>query len=307
MKKITLTVAFLLTMIMGSYAQVSYEYGWEPTVNPLGGWTTGSSGFVRETTTPCSGAASARANTYVDNARNLTSPLLGISNGGVVNLTFDYKVMNWWANTVATAANQVSISVEWSNALAGPWFPIETVGEANHEVSTSCASKNFQFSPTPGNLYVRFKTVSVNGADVYYYFDNVNLTQGPAPTCVSSSNLLASNVTASTATISWGAVNPAPANGYQFYYSDVNAAPSVSGTPTTNLSANLTLLNPNTNYYFWVRSMCGTDQVYGRDQSYSVLYVFLLEISSKTLLALHQEQELYQVVGPEQLFRQILR
>jgi hypothetical protein len=39
MKKITLALAFLLTMIAGGYAQVSYQYGWEPTVVPLGGWT----------------------------------------------------------------------------------------------------------------------------------------------------------------------------------------------------------------------------------------------------------------------------
>jgi hypothetical protein len=258
MKKITLTLAFLLTMIAGGYAQVSYQYGWEPTVIPLGGWTTETFGFSRVLITPCSGDASARANTYLNNARSLTSPLLGISNGGVVDLTFDYKVMDWSANTVATAANQVSIAVEWSNGAAGPWFLIETIGEANHEESTSCASKNFQFSPTPGNLYVRFSTISVNGADVYYYFDNVNLTQGPAPTCVSPSNLLASAVTVSAATISWSAVTPAPANGYEFYYSDVNAVPAASGTATTILSADLTLLNPNTNYYFWVRSMCGT-------------------------------------------------
>jgi hypothetical protein len=256
MKKITLSLVLLLTLVLSGYGQVSYEYGFEPDTPPLGGWTT--VGFSRQTITPCVGTASVRANTY-STPNSITSPSLGTSNGGVVTFSFDYKLLNWSANTVPTPANQVSIVAEWSNSATGPWFPVGTIDQSNHEVSTTCATKTFQFSPTPGALFVKITSIAVNGVDAYVYFDNIILSQGPAPTCVSPSGLAASAVEANSATLGWTAPTPAPSAGYEFYYSDVNAAPTAAGTPSTGVSANISGLTPNTNYYFWVRSLCGTD------------------------------------------------
>ena len=73
------------------------------------------------------------------------------------------------------------------------------------------------------------------------------------------SNLTASGVTDNAATISWTAATPAPANGYQYYYSTSSTPPTASTIPngsTTNTSVTLTGLNFNTTYYVWVRSYC---------------------------------------------------
>lgn len=259
MKRITFLLVFLLSMVATSYGQVTYEYGWEPTAVPLGNWTTEQFGFAREVTTPCTGLASARANSYPSNSRSLTSPSLGTSNGGIVTFSFSYKVLNWPGNSEATPANQVQIITEWANSAAGPWFSIGTINSSNHVATTTCTTSTTQFSPTPGSLFIRIKANSVNDGDVYYYIDNVNLAQGAAPTCVSPSNLVASAITSASATIAWNAASPAPSSGYEFYYSNVNAAPALAGTATTGLTSNLTSLTPNTSYYFWVRSKCGTD------------------------------------------------
>ena len=85
---------------------------------------------------------------------------------------------------------------------------------------------------------------------------------GPLPCAGYATNIYANATTSTTATISWTAASPVPANGYQYYYSTSNVAPTVSTTPSGStaagiLTANLTGLSPSTTYYIWVRSNCG--------------------------------------------------
>lgn len=73
--------------------------------------------------------------------------------------------------------------------------------------------------------------------------------------------LNATAITSNSATIGWTAPSPAPASGYEYYYATTNTAPvagtSPSGTTAAGImTANLTLLNPSTTYYWWVRSNC---------------------------------------------------
>ncbi|NHM06239.1 T9SS type A sorting domain-containing protein [Flavobacterium sp. CYK-4] len=97
---------------------------------------------------------------------------------------------------------------------------------------------------------------------------NVNRTfritcQNAVAGCAAPASLTLGSITSTTANVSWVAANPAPSGGYQYYYSTTNTAPTASTTPsgsTTAVSLNLTALNPNTTYYFWVRSNCGTTQ-----------------------------------------------
>lgn len=87
--------------------------------------------------------------------------------------------------------------------------------------------------------------------------DNINIQ---IPLCQVPTNLNFNTITQNSATITWTAANPAPANGYQYYISTTNTPPTPttapSGSSPTN-SAVLTGLTPNTVYYFWVRSNCG--------------------------------------------------
>jgi len=77
------------------------------------------------------------------------------------------------------------------------------------------------------------------------------------PSCAAPGGFVASAITSSAATITWNAAFPVPSTGYEYYYSEVNTAPSGAGTATTALTANLTGLTANTLHYVWLRSDCG--------------------------------------------------
>jgi hypothetical protein len=69
------------------------------------------------------------------------------------------------------------------------------------------------------------------------------------------------SITGTTANVSWVGANHLPSNGYQYYVSNSSTAPT-SNTPATgsSMTPNLTLTNltPNSTYYMWVRSNCGS-------------------------------------------------
>jgi hypothetical protein len=88
-----------------------------------------------------------------------------------------------------------------------------------------------------------------------------SVTCTPAPTCIVPTNLTTSAISTNGATIGWTAPTPAPANGYEYYYSTSSTAPTATTTPSGTTaagvtSANLTSLTANTTYYYWVRSIC---------------------------------------------------
>ncbi|WP_084694571.1 GEVED domain-containing protein [Chryseobacterium vrystaatense] len=94
---------------------------------------------------------------------------------------------------------------------------------------------------------------------------NVQLTFGPAPTCIPPSGVTLGTVTTTSAFISWTAPSSVPAGGYDVYYTTSPTAPTTATPPsqtiTTGTSTTLSPLIPNTTYYVWVRSRCSaTDQ-----------------------------------------------
>ena len=125
-----------------------------------------------------------------------------------------------------------------------------------------------QFVVVPGALpatAVRlvFKNTSIPGEYTVIYIDDVRWEA--IPTCVEPIDLTTSGVLATSATISWTAPTPAPANGYQYYLSTSSTEPSASTTPTGSVAAGittaaLTALTPTTQYYVWVRSVCSTTE-----------------------------------------------
>ncbi|WP_418638256.1 GEVED domain-containing protein [Winogradskyella sp.] len=81
-------------------------------------------------------------------------------------------------------------------------------------------------------------------------------------TCLDNpSNIAISAIDYTTATVTWDAASPAPANGYEYFITQ-NPNPIIyNQTPTgtsATTSVNLTGLSADTTYYVWVRSVCGT-------------------------------------------------
>lgn len=85
---------------------------------------------------------------------------------------------------------------------------------------------------------------------------------GPLPCSGNPSGITVNVTSLTTATVNWTAAIPAPANGYQYFYSTSNTDPVYATAPTGSTgagvtTAGLTGLTSGATYYIWVRSNCG--------------------------------------------------
>jgi hypothetical protein len=102
---------------------------------------------------------------------------------------------------------------------------------------------------------------SFGGSDSYAVFiDNIEVS--PLPSCMPPANLIASNITGSSAQLAW-TVNGEETAWDIFVTTDASVQPDDSTTPTVAATADnpysLTGLDPLTTYYVYVRVLCGDD------------------------------------------------
>lgn len=80
--------------------------------------------------------------------------------------------------------------------------------------------------------------------------------------CVPPTLNAVGTLTANSAAVSWTSPSGTVPASYDVYYSTTNTAPTNSTTPNlpgiTGTSTTIPGLNPNTNYYYWVRANCST-------------------------------------------------
>lgn len=114
--------------------------------------------------------------------------------------------------------------------------------------------------PAGTDLQLAFKH-GLGGSSRSIYIDNITVQN--IPSCLEPTTLTSSNVTMNSATIGWTAPASVPANGYEVYYSTTNTAPdattvlnATNSVTSTTISAPLSSLSADTNYYAWVRSVC---------------------------------------------------
>lgn len=251
---------FLASMLLsnGLLAQITYSQNFTATTH---GWTNGTRS---STIAPCvSGDFNYLKNVYTASTQaNLISPSMGASNGGVVTVTYDYKIEDWG---VATATPNTFGSFQWEYQVAGgAWNVISSslVG-SDHVPSTSCASKTFAFS-FPAGANAKLRVTSIYGTGDYdLAFDNIVVAQGAAPTCLQPGTPVISNVTNSMAKLTWTAQSANPTGTtYEYEVRSAGAAGSgasglaASGT-TSNLNVFATALSGNTPYVAYVRALCG--------------------------------------------------
>ncbi len=99
---------------------------------------------------------------------------------------------------------------------------------------------------------------TISNADNNVYVDNV-IVQEP-PTCEMPTGINVPSVGSTTATISWTAPSPAPANGYEWEVLDASLAVVASGATAAGVTtANATGLAANTSYTAVVRSVCAVN------------------------------------------------
>ena len=100
-----------------------------------------------------------------------------------------------------------------------------------------------------------------SNGDNYFYIDNVMIDV--VRNCAKPTDLTASNITGSGATVSWTENSPTPATQWQLKYSNTSFDPATddvtSVTVNSNPTYNLTGLTPGTTYYYAVKAMCSAD------------------------------------------------
>lgn len=175
-------LVFVMVIFFSSTAQsqVTYFENWDSVTNTAGWGTL----WTRNTTQPCGGVGGMlRRNIWsAATSAALVSPNLGVSNGGLVTMSFEYKITDWSAGTVATTANFGTVSIEYAPTATGPWTPVGVINQGNHVPSVLCETKTYEFTPPPGNLFVRFNCTWIAG-DYWMDFDTVVITQGEVSPC----------------------------------------------------------------------------------------------------------------------------
>ena len=246
---------FFVMLLIGYTAksQIYHYTGWE---NNLDGWqSSGNAGsYSTSTSNACSGNRSVRANIYYGNNSILTSPALSVSDGSEATFTYNFKVTEYSSSTTPASAGDFTLDVQWTNDLSGTWTTLETIDDSNYVSTTDCAERTVTFTPANGDtVYVRFVGTAIGDVDLYFYFDDVTITQ---TTCIPPSGLTLDDLVAGE--VSWTAPDSAPSGGYDYYLSTTDVAPDSATVPTGNVSDISVALTttPAAQNYFWVRSNC---------------------------------------------------
>jgi hypothetical protein len=124
------------------------------------------------------------------------------------------------------------------------------------------------FAPTAtGVYYFAIRVNQPSSAPWYVAFDDFSLDL--TPTCAPPSVLPATNVTSSTATVSWNAPLTAPLNGYEYFVTtDAALIPSAATVATGTVAAGITTLDLTglavaSNTSVFIRSLCNTTETSG--------------------------------------------
>ena len=150
------------------------------------------------------------------------------------------------------------------------FIPVDTLNR-----TTTLTTVNHAFwddTLTGTGYYIAIKWDVANTSTVYYFsIDDVSVT---APTCRPNTNIMATNITSSSADITW---NNATADSYVVAYSTTpNFDPTTCTTTisTTTTTATITGLSTYTQYYYSVKTMCGSE-----DLGWSDIYSFFTTAS----------------------------
>ncbi len=191
-------------------------------------------------------------------------------------ITNSGATLSWTAPTGATGYN-----IQYRALGACDWTDF-----AGNPVSTTTAALSNLAQNT--TYHVRVQALNGSAQSIYSHIPNTAGTgNGYTATgtfttlanCTATvSGLASSAITPDAATITWTASTTAPGNGYEYYYSTSSTTPISTATPSGSVAAgvttaNLSLLNPSTTYYYWVRANCnGTDKgVWSSSASFTTL------------------------------------
>ena len=177
-----------------------------------------------------------------------------LSTGVTYRLTYDFSTVNGTADFSVYYGTS-----NYAPTTIGTWTSLAT-----HAGISVLASNMVDFTvPSNGIYYIKFRLDAVaNAGSTQFNLDNIILQ---LEDCTPPTSWVGTPThTTTSGTVSWTAPSPAPSNGYQYYISTSNTAPSSTVPVTGSVAAGTTTvtitgLTPSTTYYVWVRSNCGSD------------------------------------------------
>lgn len=187
---LALLTAFAIFTTGKATAQIDYYQDFDSSNH---GWTTLD--FERTTVATCTNSPSFRAN-----AGNITgqavavetvSPSLGVSNGEVITLSYEYKLLNYDEVLPSTAVlpTDWQVTLEYGPTLNGPWTAVDAVSPRNnYRPTTDCNTQIITFTPNNGdNVHLRFTAVpgTAINTNFYVYLDGVSAYQETITTTAS--------------------------------------------------------------------------------------------------------------------------
>ena len=193
-------------------------------------------------------------------ASQLWTPAFQLTAGTSYDLSFYYNTGGTGSSYVGYTGNVlVNNSISTTGATDLGTFITATQGTTAGAAGYVKVTKTFV--PATSGVYMFAVNVSSTSAPWYLGVDDFRLET--TPSCAAPTTLTSGSITVSGATVSWPAPTPAPANGYNIYYSTTNTAPTATTTPSATVAAGVTTYNisgltSNTTYYVWVRSNCGS-------------------------------------------------
>lgn len=156
-------------------------------------------------------------------------------------LVWDAKAQD---NTTYQDGYELRISTNGGNTIADFTTVLFSIAAEDF----NWTNHQFSLSAYVGQT-VRFAWVN-NSTDMFVLLvDNISVV-----TCAAPTNILANNITTTSADIAWDAI--AGTTGYEYVFDTTATDPTAAGTITTNTTYSATPLTPNTVYYFHVRNIC---------------------------------------------------
>jgi len=180
-----------------------------------------------------------------------------------INLTngTNYEISLYARQDGATSTN-ADITIAYGNSPSAAAMTT-TITSATGIINGSYQNILGYFSPSSTATYYVGILGSINGTPYYISIDDINIDV--APTCIDPSDLVSSNITSSSADLTWTASISAPADGYDIYYSTSTTPPDGATTPSFENQAGTTYtlssLDHTSDYNVWLRADCSGGDV----------------------------------------------
>lgn len=201
-------------------------------------------------------------NLYGSDAEWIISPAIDLGDGSVnYQLEFDALVTPWTGTAAVTAMAEKFVKIVVSTDGGDTWSEANVIQTYdNNNIPAQMVSEAIQLAGYTGVVKIGFYAYSnTNTPDLRFYIDNWQVSETPA--CISPSDVEVADIDVNSIVINWTASESSPANGYEYYYSEVNTAPTESTTASGSvtageISASVSGLTAATQYFVWVRSNC---------------------------------------------------